>query len=282
MVEPIWIQSARDSVANWTSQVTGLTAKQIDEFDFIDGVTPLASIWTPFIVVPLYLLSIVLCKAIVNYRTKPFQLNSVVIVHNSLLSISSALLFVALVIEICWMTMVSSMMEVFCNESGRWIKGRVSCYYYINYIFKYIELLDTILLCLRGKPTPFLHVYHHAATLVLCFTQLRSDSCVQWLPIVVNLFIHIIMYLYYTLHALGVNVWWKKYLTLGQIIQFVIALVGCYVAWGIRLLGLLGFSWAPVCYGTEVASMIGCGVISSYLFLFIRLYRQSYKHKTQE
>ena len=30
---------------------------------------------------------------------------------------------------------------------------------------QYYELADTALLILRGRPTPFLHVYHHACTL---------------------------------------------------------------------------------------------------------------------
>ena len=87
-------------------------------------------------------------------------------------------------------------LQVFCDAQQEFTKGRLYFYYYLNYLFKYVELFDTVLLGLRGKPIPFLHrcprellarssllvvrcSYHHAATLVLTFTQLRAQSCVQ-------------------------------------------------------------------------------------------------------
>lgn len=81
-------------------------------------------------------------------------------------------------------------------------------FYHINYLFKFWELLDTgaavlfphltsvvaaVLLVLRGKPTPFLHVYHHAMTLILCWSQMRAESCMQWIPMIINLAVHVVM-----------------------------------------------------------------------------------------
>jgi hypothetical protein len=47
------------------------------------------------------------------------------------------------------------------------------------FLLQYIELVDTVFLCLRKKSTPFIHVYHHAITLQLCWTQLASETCMQ-------------------------------------------------------------------------------------------------------
>lgn len=52
---------------------------------------------------------------------------------------------------------------------------------------------------------------------------------VAFLPAMVNSFIHVLMYSYYGLAALGPSVtkylWWKKYLTILQLIQFSTALI---------------------------------------------------------
>lgn len=54
-------------------------------------------------------------------------------------------------------------------------------------------------------------------------------SFVAFLPAMVNSFIHVLMYSYYGLAALGPGVtkylWWKKYLTILQLIQFTTALI---------------------------------------------------------
>lgn len=66
---------------------------------------------------------------------------------------------------------------------------------------QFYELLDTFFLAARNKPTPFLHVYHHPATLLLVYVSMTEELGVQWLPVVINLFVHIIMYYYYGLQV---------------------------------------------------------------------------------
>jgi len=145
-----------------------------------------------------------------------------------------------------------------------------------------MELIDTCLLDLRGKPTPFLHVYHHSATLVLCWTNIVWQSCVQWVPIVINLGVHVMMYLYYGLQALRVDCWWKRYLTMLQIVQFVVGVVACVAVLSSRVAAVFGVPGALPCHGHTYGAFFGIGILLSYLYLFIVFFRATYKPKAKE
>ena len=184
----------------------------------------------------------------------------------------------------------------------------------MNYLTKYLELLDTVFLVLKKKPlskfptiwelqpcskwrTAFLHTYHHGATALLCFTQLLGHTSVSWVPITLNLTVHVVMYWYYFQSARGIRIWWKKYITLLQISQFVIDLgKSAYIIVCLRNLlisnpAVVYFaSWdyfasthypslphVGTCAGAPYAAVAGCVILSSYLVLFIGFYFSTYK-----
>lgn len=150
----------------------------------------------------------------------------------------------------------------------------------INYYIKYLELLDTVFLALKKKPLAFLHVFHHSATALLCYTQLNGQTSVSWVPITLNLTVHVIMYYYYFATAGGRRIWWKKYLTTLQITQFIIDLFAVYFASYAYYASNYAKHILPTpgsCAGSEGAAAFGCALLTSYLLLFINFYIQTYK-----
>lgn len=88
------------------------------------------------------------------------------------------------------------------------------------------------------------------------------------------------MYCYYTLHQLKIDVWWKRYLTMLQILQFVVALVGCTGGLVFRVLSQAGWlSSDYYCRGEYSAAYFGLAVLATYLVLFVQLYNNNYRKK---
>ncbi|KAI6136640.1 GNS1/SUR4 membrane protein [Pisolithus sp. B1] len=207
----------------------------------------------------------------------PRKLNALFRCHNAFLTVGSFLLLALIVEEVVSLYLASGFYSAICSESS-WT-SKLEFYYMVNYYFKYIELLDTVFLVLKKKPLSFLHVFHHSATALLCFTQLNGKTSISWVVISLNLFVHVIMYYYYYATAGGAKIWWKRYLTTMQIVQFVIDLSIVYFGTYQRF-AHSRCTWLPHidnCAGTETAALFGCGLLSSYLVLFINFYVQTYR-----
>ena len=168
-----------------------------------------------------------------------------------------------------------SYFRVYCALNHFEQKGTLTFIYYVNYLLKYYELLDTIFLALKHKPISFLHAYHHPATLVLTWGQLVDSTGVQWVVISLNLFVHTVMYFYYAMAALKIRIPWKKSVTVLQILQFIIDLVACYYAW-------FNAYTDYYCYGQWRSAFIGCFILTSYLYLFIDFFHEKYPQKKKK
>jgi elongation of very long chain fatty acids protein 4 len=103
---------------------------------------------------------------------------------------------------------------------------------WLFYISKVLDFFDTIFIVLgkKWRQLSFLHVYHH--TTIFLFYWLNSHVNYDgdiYLTILLNGFIHTVMYTYYfiCLHTKvpetgkSLPIWWKSSLTLMQMIQFV-------------------------------------------------------------
>ncbi|CAI5758807.1 unnamed protein product [Candida verbasci] len=92
------------------------------------------------------------------------------------------------------------------------------------YISKFYEVIDTIVILLKGKPSSLLQSYHHAGAMMCMWAGIRYQSPPIWIFVVFNSFIHSLMYFYFSLSCLKIRVpnIFKRILTSLQITQFVI------------------------------------------------------------
>jgi elongation of very long chain fatty acids protein 4 len=97
---------------------------------------------------------------------------------------------------------------------------------YVFYLSKILDFADTFFIIAecRWKQLSFLHVYHHFSIFLFYWLNLNVgyDGDV-YLTIVLNGLIHTVMYTYYfvSLH-MKEAIWWKSFLTISQMVQFVI------------------------------------------------------------
>ncbi|XP_037070347.1 elongation of very long chain fatty acids protein 4-like isoform X2 [Pollicipes pollicipes] len=109
---------------------------------------------------------------------------------------------------------------------------RITSALWFYYISKLLEFMDTVFFVLRKKNSQitFLHVYHHSTMFLLWWIGMRwVAGGSAFVGAMLNSFVHVLMYLYYGLSAIGPRLqpylWWKKYLTMLQLAQFFTALV---------------------------------------------------------
>ncbi|CAK1603818.1 unnamed protein product [Parnassius mnemosyne] len=140
---------------------------------------------------------------------------------------------------------------------------------------KFTELLDTVFFVLRKKEKQltFLHVYHHVIMALYSWSYLKfaaaGDGAVLAL---LNSTVHVVMYTYYLLSGLGPQfhkyLWWKKYVTTMQLVQFVLML--SYCAWT---------HFSPRCQYVPGFTYFISANVTIFLILFLNFYVKNYKLK---
>ncbi|XP_070499657.1 very long chain fatty acid elongase 7-like [Chironomus tepperi] len=149
---------------------------------------------------------------------------------------------------------------------------------YLYYLSKFSEFLDTFFFVLRKRydQVSTLHVIHHG---IMPFSVWWG---VKFMPGghstffgFLNTFVHIVMYTYYMMAAIGPEMqkylWWKKYLTILQMIQFV----------GIMVHAFQLFFSNPCNYPMSFAYWIGAHAVMFY-FLFSNFYKTAYMAKKKK
>ncbi|CAN7113178.1 unnamed protein product, partial [Brassica rapa subsp. narinosa] len=221
----------------------------IANFTWTEGETPGSTVFFVSVVVSVYLSATILLRyAMVSLPSlSPRILKPITAVHSLILCLLSLIMAVGCTLSIT-SDPTTRFLHAICFPVHVEPKGPVFFWAQVFYLSKILEFGDTLLIIL-GKSfrrLSFLHVYHHATVLFMCFIWLRTRQSMFPLGVLTNSTVHVIMYGYYFLCAVGCRPKWKRLVTDFQLVQFIfcfgiLALMlsqhflgsGCSGIWGI-------------------------------------------------
>ena len=220
-----------------------------------------------------YLIMIYMFEYHVLDRTrKPVRLinDNAVILYNISVTVLSLVMFVCLSNSVMRVFFRDGIYGLICASTSDTLNLNIYFWCNIFHYSKYYELTDTLILFLRGKYTSFLQIYHHTNIIFLTWLGLYYGHFFGWVLVFLNSGIHSVMYYYYTCATLNKKVWWKKYLTQMQMVQFVadgiISLPGGYFY-------TFGHDYCP---GNIFVWLYGYTFGVSLIYLFLQYYKASY------
>lgn len=230
----------------------------------------------PLVDTPMQAIAILIFYSIFIYfgmkfmkNRQAFELRKFLLIYNFFQVIGSFYIFYEIIV-----TAVKSSYSLVCEPvdySNNPLSLRMAAALWMYYVTKLIDLIDTVVFVLRKKHNQitFLHLFHHISMV------LNAWSGVKYVPggqtfflAMLNSLVHTIMYAYYGLSALGPKVqkylWWKKYLTQFQLIQFFFVLIHSTVNYFAECNYPKGYDIAFIIYGVYIT------------LLFLNFYRKSY------
>ncbi|XP_020285036.1 elongation of very long chain fatty acids protein AAEL008004-like isoform X2 [Pseudomyrmex gracilis] len=203
---------------------------------------------------------------------KPFQLKNTLIVYNLFQVIFSAWLFYQCLMGGWWNEYSIRCQPVDYSNSPSAIRMVHASWWY--YFSKFTEFMDTVFFVLRKKNNHVstLHVIHHGCMpMSVWFGVKFTPGGHSTFFGLLNTFVHIVMYTYYLLAAMGPKVqpylWWKKYLTAFQMLQFIAIMIHAFQLLFIECNYPKAFVW-----------WIGLHAVM-FFFLFKEFYQQSYQDR---
>nr|XP_033794716.1 elongation of very long chain fatty acids protein 4 isoform X1 [Geotrypetes seraphini] len=251
-----------DTLQFYTWSLT-IADKRVQNWPLMQSPLPTLAIST------LYLLLIWLGPKWMKNR-EPMQLRFILIVYNFGMVILNLFIFKELFLgaRAAGYSYICQTVDYSDNE----LEVRIASALWWYYISKGVEYFDTVFFILRKKfnQISFLHVYHHCSVFTLWWIGIKWVAGGQsFFGAHMNAFIHVVMYLYYGLASCGPQLqkylWWKRYLTILQLVQFHVTIGHTALSLYIDCPFPKWMHWALIVYAV------------TFIVLFANFYYQTYR-----
>ncbi|VVC28056.1 ELO family, conserved site,ELO family [Cinara cedri] len=229
--------------------------------------------WPVFTILVAYLLFVIKIGPKMMENREPFNITNLILIFNFIQFSYNTLLCLWIILTPGIPSFIYTHM-CHISEETQHEKYLIKCLHTVSWFYfisKIIDLLDTVFFVLRKKQShvSFLHVYHHTKMVISCWIHMRFFKSEQAAyGAMLNSSVHIAMYGYYFLAALGPYMhkylWWKVYVTRIQISQLVIAVV--YMA----------YLYKYDCTMPRALSVTVIIDLFAFIYLFMNFYKVAY------
>jgi len=241
----------------------------------VDGWFMLDSFWPTLLLVATYVYLVKIWGPRFMKNREPYNISTFLVYYNAFQVILSAYIFIQL-LRAGWAGEFSFRCQpVDYSTSPKAMLMLHICWTY--YFSKFLEFIDTFCFVARKKfkQVSLLHVVHHGIMPMSVWPGVRflAGGHASFFGLC-NTFVHIVMYLYYMLAAMGPQyqkyLWWKQHLTTLQMVQFVAIMVH---AFQLVLYDDCDFPW-------KFSYYIGAHAVLFFI-LFSEFYINNYLNKKQ-
>lgn len=273
--------SFEDLTAQYIGYAWRQQEDQTERFDW--NHMPMSGLVYPILGALTYLTGIKLLEYFMKNRRSAFEvfpgLKWILFLHNLLLTVVSAYMCFGTLKAVSGRIVEEGFFEGWIDS--QWVSPKTTdlgYWCYLFYVSKYYELLDTVFIVLKKRPTQFVQSWHHTVVMFMFWMGMETRMFCYWPLVVFNTFVHIFVYGYFVCASIGIRVPWKHIITIMQISQF----------WADMT---IGFIW---CFFKKYEYVQGdmfpfyfCTCIgASFIYLFTRVYfdvrRRQKKNKAKK
>ncbi|ETP48749.1 hypothetical protein F442_05589 [Phytophthora nicotianae P10297] len=198
-----WANATEIKVLDWVDPDGGWKVHPMADYPLADFASVLA-------ICVGYILFVVFGSALMKLGIPAIKTSPIQFIYNPIQVIACSYMFMETAIQ----AYRNGYSPAPCNafKADDPVMGNVLYFFYLS---KMLDLCDTVFIVVgkKWRQLSFLHVYHHLSVLIIYYIVFRvAQDGDSYASVVLNGFVHTIMYTYYFVSAHTRDIWWKALL----------------------------------------------------------------------